>query len=1217
MNLRDLNNTLPAAKPRWRSAVRGQAAYARAANAHRPAVVLIMVVAVLGILFVAGAALLSVVTFSSRSIDAARVERENREAVDALEQPIWTKLRDGFLAVDGTPYTMETPLVMHQPGQPLVPCVAGSDCVLALPTYGEQPGVQPWIDVSEPIEDATVASGQSEFRLMSNLRAAVANRSPQNPAVASQPFYVAHMNVVASAPAAVPGPGGSYTSGGSPMVNPVTANAVWQTYNDADGDGVLDGLEMTIPSGVLPPSLQRSLADRLRATNYPGGDVDRLTLTLRILDHGAMVDLNDAHPYLKRTVLGYSPVAFGSEPSNTTLFAGAPYLPDSNEWFLRNRGLMLPLNLQSTRLVDNLWSELLAPQTLPGQSALYSSGPNATLLDNPTMRRWWRYDPVADTANGGAWRTLVDPAGASSGTYDVAHNVTTLSKDDNLMRGWVRDGLDMRSWVRSKEPTPNAPYNAMSDRHAIDNYPPNLDGHDDPRAGRLKVSLPGLDAIWRSAGGPDRVMRTVRDAFMLMLQNRPLYDFDADGSLTAADRVAVDRADAITAAMLTANLIDYMDNDGETLTRVPVVDTNGLPVNGFSGEPLLAFGFERQPFITEIYTKMTEAPTGNDIVVEGSSSFIVELYNPYDQPLTLSDYRLVDLVAEDKSGSATTELRDETFAKLNRFDVDLPSLTIPANGYQVLCGYGVNCPDPDGALGSYAIDKDSIIALKRKVKDLSNNDIEIIVDRMNCSDDDDATVRREPGAPAVGSGPDIGTFDSSSSESEVDLQRDTTALFWRFTVPRAMKLFGVNKATIGAANTVSDDVVYPFHVDTAYQTANTGSFTFAFPTTGSMLYISREAHLFDATQFDSAAPANDASLISPFNRVSPHALGYFKDGGGKQRERNVVGQYDQIDNGRLPVFDVRPDVDQPRERNIPAAAVAGTVEGLDLLPWGQLIYDYFTAVPYEIKPADPTNPVWVMSQGYNRPYPPVEQAGLEVRGRININTAPWSVLAGLPMLDAQFVPLPYRDQFTRVVKSGRTTLGENLAKAIVAYREGRDPWDVTTNPGNYERDRSPYGAWSTANYRPRFGYGFLTVGELANLRDPSAGVFDPTRPELSNRFDADATTAPLDATLSVGTPYPVASYEHAIALLVALDDNWATTKSHVFTVYGVVRGAHFPLPDPTDSDYAMKLSSFREADQKAIRFQTTVDRLPMFFGARQPERIGSRIMGPLVDDRSE
>lgn len=1223
---------------------------ARPQASRRRGAVLIMVVAVLGILFVSGAALLTVVTFSSRSVDAAKAERESRDAVDAIERLVAMKLRDGFLNADGVPYALTTPLVMHQPGQPNMPCGPATACVLALPTNGEQPGVHPWIDLSEPVEAASPSS-ESAFRLVSNLAAALDNRSVHTPAVAAnnnvRPDAMTYA-VPVNRPAAVPTAFG-FSQGAMPYARTDTDMPQWQFLNDADGDGVFDGIEIVLPPGTLPANVHRALADRLRPTIYPSGEPDRLTVTLRIVPHGAMADLNNAHPYIKRMALGYSHTAFGGEPTNAVLFAGAPYLPSSNEWFLRNRGVLLPLNVQPTRLLENLAAELLAPQS--SQSTLYASGLNQAMLADPTLRRWWRYDPVADTASSNAaWRTLMDPTNASAGTYDVAHNLTTDTHDDLLMRGWVHpvSGLEMRAWVRSKDPAGGAAY-TMADRFAIDNYPMKLDGRDDPRLGRMKVSLPSLDAMLNTASaGLPRVMHTLRDVFTLMLASR--WDFDANGmpdfSQPPAEQAAIDRAKAVYAAMLAANMVDYVDGVPMTMaqehTAVPIVNSNGQPVVGASGQQLLAFGFERQPFITEIYTKVTPSSVDPLLVAEGASVFAIELYNPYDSDLSLNGFRLVDLAIEDQNSAmsdTTDDLRDETsLSPLPRFDADLSGITIlggtrplddPAR-FVVICGHGTSCPDngsnTGNSVGDFAIDNKSVIALKRSVTAPSGTSIEIIVDQMYVADLDTAVVRRGASAPVPGTfspDPDIGVNPGvTGTVYEVSLQRDTAVPFWRFTVPKATKLFDPAEQTIGAVNHANavDNTIYPVHLDVA----NTSSFTFAFPTTGSMLLLSRMAHIYDATPYDTTGGTN-VSMVSPFNRVSPQLLGYFQDATGADRERNIVGQFDQIDNGRLPVFDVRPDVDDARERTLMAAAVPGLVESWEALPWGQLIFDYFTAVPFEIGAPGFGNPVYLMTQApYNRQFATVDQSGLRVFGRINLNAAPWKVISSLPMIDGALFPRPYKDQLERVLKSGRATLGDNLAKAIVAYREGRNPWNMSANPGNFEFDRNPYGAPS-ANvsdpslpypYRPRRGFGFLSVGELVDVRHPNAGIYDATRPELANRFDADATMAPRDMLLA-SLPYPAASFEHAIANIVALDDNWVTTKSHVFTVYGVIRGSHHPLPDSSDAQYAAKLRSFRDADQNAIRFQSTLDRLPMLFGARQPERIGSRIMGGLVDERTE
>jgi hypothetical protein len=368
------------------------------------------------------------------------------------------------------------------------------------------------------------------------------------------------------------------------------------------------------------------------------------------------------------------------------------------------------------------------------------------------------------------------------------------------------------------------------------------------------------------------------------------------------------------------------------------------------------------------------------------------------------------------------------------------------------------------------------------------------------------------------------------------------------------------------------------------------------------------AHVYDPVAL--SAPPNPHTR--PFNRVHKDLMGMTPDG----KERNVLGQYDQIDNGRLPVFDAMPSVVGSatsgqflgRERYISPNPTPGLVEGLDTIPWGQLVFDYFTAIPFSPCP----NASDFSDSTCGRDYPPIDQSGLRVRGRININTAPWNVLAGLPMLPVGDFPPAYQADIDAAlaVQPKPGVLGEEIAKNIVAYREGRKSWETGLAPDAYYADRDPYGSGAgVAAYRPRRGYGFLSVGELLNVRHPD---FGPTA-----RLDAGAVDPDDVLMTDLG-----ARFEYAVANLVALDD-WATTRSHVFTVYGVIRGAHWPLADPTAPDVpgeptnAQKLASFREADQKAIRFQSTVDRLPMLFGERQPVRIGSRMMGGLVDERGE
>ena len=135
-------------------------------------------------------------------------------------------------------------------------------------------------------------------------------------------------------------------------------------------------------------------------------------------------------------------------------------------------------------------------------------------------------------------------------------------------------------------------------------------------------------------------------------------------------------------------------------------------------------------------------------------------------------------------------------------------------------------------------------------------------------------------------------------------------------------------------------------------------------------------------------------------------------------------------------------------------------------------------------------------------------------------------------------------------------LGEPLAKAIVAYRERRDISGIVDYQGVPER-------------------GFLTIGELA---------FSSSASDDAYNFDAGNTT----------------DYLQAAARLVALSD-WVTTRGHVFTIYGQIRG----------------VGERSAVDARAMRFQETVDRLPSMFDDSLPQRIGQRTVGSYNDARSD
>ncbi|MCH8964732.1 MAG: hypothetical protein IIB58_07215, partial [Planctomycetes bacterium] len=237
--------------------------------------------------------------------------------------------------------------------------------------------------------------------------------------------------------------------------------------------------------------------------------------------------------------------------------------------------------------------------------------------------------------------------------------------------------------------------------------------------------------------------------------------------------------------------------------------------------------------------------------------------------------------------------------------------------------------------------------------------------------------------------------------------------------------------TLGSTNSPPDNL-FPGFVDPAlvHATGDHLGLESAYPTTGSMLLLMRHACKDNLTN----NPAGASAFTGPL---------------GVSTERG------KVDNGHMPVFDQTqlaqvgvnpgtglPDGSQPMD---------GTT--LLSIPWGQLVFDYFTALPFDNQfdpladpplftvPADPADitrdPNWPMNpdvdgdgdgiparmdRGYaeyvaylRANQPTVELGGVRVHGRININAAPWKVIDGLPLMHPQVMPIykwlyPYAGQ---------------------------------------------------------------------------------------------------------------------------------------------------------------------------------------------------------------
>ncbi|MFQ5591562.1 MAG: hypothetical protein ACE5HE_10400, partial [Phycisphaerae bacterium] len=409
----------------------------------------------------------------------------------------------------------------------------------------------------------------------------------------------------------------------------------------------------------------------------------------------------------------------------------------------------------------------------------------------------------------------------------------------------------------------------------------------------------------------------------------------------------------------------------------------------------------------------------------------------------------------------------------------------------------------------------------------------------------------------------------------------------------------------------------------------------SFPTTGSLLLLMRHAN--STTTPFTARLADDSVNVNEYIPTNP------------VQSRIINGTAStrfQIDNGRMPVFDVgylhhlQPAIKDP-SADIPLAPEdpdprltqplpgnpnkPGDPGGVRNLPWGQLVFDYFTALP--LSSPGP------YAAGGNPDTPRVDQGGLRVHGRININAAPWPVLAGMPFISLRDIPAPFRlvfdntlglpgdpanlsDQSDPPLAVG---IGETLAKAIVAYREARHVGvDTATDvplTGNYGDTRFDdngvempgwrgWRGWNMVQPKARRGTGFLTVGELANVRHDN------------DNFPVTATVSPLarfdSGEVEQGS---VGSYLEAIAALATLAD-WVTVRSQVFTIYGVLRGEDDQTIENPDKQVQDRLRA-ADVDSRAIRFQETVDRLPMFLGERVPRRIGTRTVAKYSDFRDD
>ena len=652
-------------------------------------------------------------------------------------------------------------------------------------------------------------------------------------------------------------------------------------------------------------------------------------------------------------------------------------------------------------------------------------------------------------------------------------------------------------------------------------------------------------------------------------------------------------------------------------------------------KPLYVYGLERQPYITEVATFADDT--------KKLKARAIEIFNPYPQEIPASDPANNEeyfIYQRNPSGAleppvALTGVLQPTGSVTGPFTTFYSAADVGA-GNSLLGPETKGTPVPLGP-NDLVFEKDWVLYLVRRVQyPKLPSPVDVVVDQFTV----DGTYIGSEDATLLGSLP-------ANVPIRFSVERPVKeGTPWTAPVPFTTETTqdGSTLGTWNSLDTLETKKIHPVEI----QFANTGTFgpdtlsnvTAAFPTTGSLSLLIRYANraITDFTppvvQGTTGRVTNlaftAALLVDPTIGTPDFKIENTPEDTASMPGSTAVAiaRQQQIDNGRMPLFDVG-----VKESNTatgflaanhlppqllkawdPANPSSKPLPGdLNMLPWGQLIFDYFTALPLSNPgPYLVSDPNLIGNPEYlAKSQPRVDLDGARVYGRINLNAAPWTVLSGLPFVPMGRIPAEFRTHIAGTLglapnpppESPAVSIGEPLAQAIVAYREARD----LRGTGNYNDGKASPGVsgtpplyprgWTAPDPVSRRGTGLMSVGELANVRHSGA---------INGSFRTDSGVIDADATNNNSQ-----NFIDAAAVLIALSD-WATIRSQVFTVYGQLRGEE----DQTilDPNLATQQRLRRQdADSRALRFQETIDRLPTFFGKPLPRRIGERTIAKLTD----
>lgn len=865
---------------------------------------------------------------------------------------------------------------------------------------------------------------------------------------------------------------------------------------DAEGDGMPSSMIWTRYDFENNPLV---LDEETQALGTFG---ERYVVAARVIPNGAMVtayrDRLETGLYAETPDSLVQVVRVLGEPDLSTLANTEKIDPLIEEPVLRNR-FFLPRDFSDPQiqptLLEALWPDTLLPSTLQLATPAgprYRSWPIDYNFGNRVPNETW-------------WERRLDP---TLPEYDRRHLITTISYDDVYRRRATATAEQQKQIMQFGVAPLGTAVPMINVLRNYPNFPPTFNAPSTATDGKLMFSLRGLEDpegfVLPGAGGPikGQQLTYLYAHFRAMLEH-------VDTALMS-DSERNERA-----AALAINTWDYFDADTEPTFSNDIYGVEGAYT--YTGQTDV-LGIEGQPFITEAMAK----DIGDMDSPEQYDVYAVELFNPWPYQVTLlsGDWGL------GSGGNAPGN-------SIPGADVVIPPATTPgllnADQSNIVVVSNVGAPGvAPGYTGAVILDvglsfseggSGSVVSLWRRVPSgglwRKVDDI-----RMTLNGGEDTTW-----LPAA-----------TPSATEVVQRRllkvgaGVARSDWKFCV-------GIEKKPVSGLPTLGDQNVVPVTEVAGVPLLfnNSGNPVSAFPTTGSLLLVN--------------SVANEGTRT--FSDILVEDLGSSND------PYTVTAQ--RVDNGHMPIFDQedgQTNNDDNQRANVWEPWDNSAIDNKDL-PWGQLVFDYFTVLPLE--------EVTVANQAKYAGLPLVEKVidlrgnaiyGPRVKGRININAAPWRVMDGIPAIDnvgplgGGQMPVQELDDLLTVPAAlpngwfepngGVWSITMEFAQLIQSYRENRDVL------GQLQTPPMTSALWPVAGgLRPsttngvRPDDGLLSVGELANVVISAEGGWVPP------------------------------DFLSGVVPLVRISD-WVTVKSNVFTVYTTVVD--------------------REEDDGVIRSLTTIDR---------------------------